>query len=182
VKRQTTSVSPLHHLAGYFDNSAGYFDSPNLGSLKRYNKNGFGRLFRQSGIHNRHCGTLFRQHIFLMTITINKKHRTSNEDRRKVIIAYENGCSPANIAIVLGLKQTTVVGIIKVYSTEGRIGKKPRGGTREGHLTNSNRDSIRAWLDDDCSLSLHAISKRAGMIFPLLCLSTLLHGQLTHFI
>jgi hypothetical protein len=116
-----------------------------------------------------------------MTITINKKHRTSNEDRRKVIIAYENGCSPANIAIVLGLKQTTVVGIIKVYSTEGRIGKKPRGGTREGHLTNSNRDSIRAWLDDDCSLSLHAISKRAGMIFPLLCLSALLHVQLTHF-
>jgi transposase len=40
------------------------------------------------------------------------------------------------------------------------VDKKTRGGARQTRLTENNRDTIRAWLDDDCSISLCAIAEK----------------------
>jgi transposase len=95
-----------------------------------------------------------------LEMTIMKKE-TCDEDRRRLIQAYEEGTSIAKAASVLKIKRTTAYGIVYRYRTENRIQKHLRGGARNKKLTQEQRNSIRGFLDEDSTLSLRALRDRA---------------------
>ena len=84
-------------------------------------------------------------------------NETSNSDRQRIVDSYIEGKPVKTITEVLGLNRTTVYGIIRTYTTENRIEKKPRGGRRNQKLTLEHKDRIRAFVDEDCSLSLREL-------------------------
>ena len=73
--------------------------------------------------------------------------------------SYLTGNTISNIAEVMGLKNPTVAGIIKQYKRDGRISSLPRGGIRNSKLNEQQKDLIKSWIDEDCSLSLKNVKK-----------------------
>uniref|UniRef100_A0A182LV06 Paired domain-containing protein n=1 Tax=Anopheles culicifacies TaxID=139723 RepID=A0A182LV06_9DIPT len=85
---------------------------------------------------------------------------TSDEDRNRVVTAYENGATPATISLVLNLKKGTVYGIIKKYQKEWQIEAKKRGGNRSKLLTPEAISDIRSWIDEDGTISLNMLAAK----------------------
>lgn len=79
---------------------------------------------------------------------------TSNDDREKIINAYIGGNNPKKISEILNLNRSTVYRIIKIYNTENRIIKKQRGGIRNKKLTEEQKNIVRNWVDENCSITL----------------------------
>jgi transposase len=90
---------------------------------------------------------------------------TSNENRARIIAAYENGQTSSEIAAVLGMKRTTVDGIIRVYKVHNRVERLARGGPRPQKLTLEHKTAVRDWIDEDCSLTLSSIKERCRTDF-----------------
>ena len=72
-------------------------------------------------------------------------HETSNEDRQRVVEAYIQNQSASTIAMIMGLKRTTVSSIIKQYTTSYKVEKAPRGGPRHSKLNQIQKNTIREW-------------------------------------
>ena len=89
-----------------------------------------------------------------------RHHTTSDLDRQRVVSSYLAGNTISNIAEVMGLKNPTVTGIIKQYQRDGRISSLPRGGIRNSKLNEQQKDLIKSWIDEDCSLSLKNIKTK----------------------
>jgi transposase len=85
---------------------------------------------------------------------------TSNENRVRIIDAYVNGRTAIDIADVMGLKRSTVDGIIWTYKKENRVNKLPRGGTRSAKLSDENKAQIQEWIDNDCSITLISLKEK----------------------
>lgn len=85
---------------------------------------------------------------------------TSNEDRRRIVDAHLAGEDMQNVARVLRLNRSTVHGIVKTFVDEDRVEKLQRGGQRPKKLTQEQEEAIRSWVNDDCSLTLKALSER----------------------
>ncbi|XP_052889313.1 uncharacterized protein LOC128297668 [Anopheles moucheti] len=85
---------------------------------------------------------------------------TSDEDRQRIITAYESGATPASIANMLNINKSTVYGIIKRYKDTWQIESKKRGGHRAKSLSSEAVDSIRVWIDEDCTITLKALAEK----------------------
>ncbi|KAI5151513.1 hypothetical protein ENBRE01_2188 [Enteropsectra breve] len=84
----------------------------------------------------------------------------NNEERRQIINLYLNGQDAPQIAQIMSLKRTTVISVIKVFNSDGRITAKARGGPRGHKITDEARDAIRGWIDEDCGLTLKALTRK----------------------
>ncbi|XP_035908216.1 uncharacterized protein LOC118510467 isoform X1 [Anopheles stephensi] len=89
-----------------------------------------------------------------------RRKTTSNEDRERVVTAYENGATAATISEMFNLKKPTVHGIIKKYQTQWQIEAKKRGGNRSKLLSQQAVIDVRNWIDEDCTVTLKALAEK----------------------
>ena len=82
------------------------------------------------------------------------------EDRRRIVDAYVARRTVADIADLMQIPRTTVHGIIKRYQEEDRVEVQRRGGPRTKKISVEIGNTIKGWLDEDCSISLAAIKQR----------------------
>jgi transposase len=84
----------------------------------------------------------------------------SNEVRKQIIDAYNNGNSCITIAEILGIERTTVSSIFKSYINTGLFEKKVRILNTPEKLSIENKNTIKTWIDENCTLSLRSIATR----------------------
>ena len=84
----------------------------------------------------------------------NLKKETTNSDRKKIIEAYISGHCASEISTVLHLNRITVTNIIGTYTRTGRIEKLRRGGMRPSILNSEERNAIKSWIDENCTITL----------------------------
>ncbi|XP_035917862.1 uncharacterized protein LOC118515280 [Anopheles stephensi] len=89
-----------------------------------------------------------------------RRKTTSNEDRERVVTAYENGATAATISEMFNLKKPTVHGIIKKYQTQWQIEVKKSGGNRSKLLSQPAVNDVRNWIDEDCTVTLKALAEK----------------------
>ncbi|XP_049298798.1 zinc finger protein 239-like isoform X1 [Anopheles funestus] len=85
---------------------------------------------------------------------------TSDDDRKQIISAYENGFKPAVIGHMLNVKTATVYGIIKKYKETWQIEAKKRGGNNAKLLSKEAVYSIRGWIEEDSTITLRALAEK----------------------
>ncbi|XP_049292935.1 uncharacterized protein LOC125768818 isoform X3 [Anopheles funestus] len=85
---------------------------------------------------------------------------TSDEDRKRVVAAYEKGCTVRMIAEMLSLKRPTVHSILKSYWKTGEYEARKRGGIKTKKLTSAILVDMQSWMDEDCSISLSKLSQK----------------------
>jgi transposase len=85
--------------------------------------------------------------------------------REKIISAYNSQKSISEISKLFGYHKKTVKKIITTYLTEGKIGPKPRGGSRPHILMDKHNDAIKSYISKNCSISLEEIKKRLNRRF-----------------
>uniref|UniRef100_A0A8W7PUP2 Paired domain-containing protein n=1 Tax=Anopheles coluzzii TaxID=1518534 RepID=A0A8W7PUP2_ANOCL len=85
---------------------------------------------------------------------------TSDEDRKRVITAYENGVAGKDIALMLNLHRATVYSIIKKFQKTWNVEAAKRGGNRAKLLPEEAVQSIRTWIDEDCTVTLKALAEK----------------------
>ncbi|XP_049292943.1 uncharacterized protein LOC125768820 isoform X3 [Anopheles funestus] len=85
---------------------------------------------------------------------------TSDEDRHRVVTAYENGASGKDIAKMLNIKRGTVYSIIKKYQKTWEVSAAKRGGNRPKMLSDEAVQSIRSWIDEDCTLTMKVLVEK----------------------
>ena len=91
-----------------------------------------------------------------------RRRRMSLTDdlRKRVVDAYKNGMSVDVIATAFGLPRSTAYGIIRMYQDEDRVESKKRGRPHEEKLSADDKETIKAWIDEDCSITLRQIAAR----------------------
>ena len=84
----------------------------------------------------------------------------TDDMRRRVVDAYRRNVAVDVIANASGIPRTTVYGIIRVYRLENRVSSKKRGRPRIESLSLEDKEKIKEWVDDDCSIILGALKTR----------------------
>jgi transposase len=94
--------------------------------------------------------------------------QNKKEVREKIISAYNKQKAVAEIADMFSCHITTVRRIIKRYTTEGITGPKSRNsaGTRKV-LVEEHNCAIRAYISENCSITLEQIKERLQRDFGL---------------
>uniref|UniRef100_A0A182SU47 Paired domain-containing protein n=1 Tax=Anopheles maculatus TaxID=74869 RepID=A0A182SU47_9DIPT len=85
---------------------------------------------------------------------------TSDADRQHVLSAYEKGTPPSEISRLLNVKKSTVYGIIRRYKDTWQMEAKKRGGNRAKLLPREAVDSIRDWIEEDCTVTLKTLGEK----------------------
>jgi transposase len=88
------------------------------------------------------------------------RRETTDDDRRRIISSYLSGQNPKTISQVLDIKLGAVYATISVYKNEGRQTKKRRGGVQHKKLSIEHKETIRGWVDEDCSITLNRLRQR----------------------
>jgi transposase len=91
--------------------------------------------------------------------------KISNETRHRIIEAYNKGSSISLISTILNYNRTTISKIIKRYVSTGSFIKKTRTSFREKKLSTEQVTLVRQWIDENCTLTLRAISNRCSEEF-----------------
>jgi transposase len=81
----------------------------------------------------------------------------SNDMRERIIKAYMEGINTTYIANFAGCHRTTVKRIVELYNLEGRVKPNPRGGVKIQSLNEEQRDAIKRYISEDCSVTLEQI-------------------------
>ncbi|XP_049280587.1 uncharacterized protein LOC125762482 isoform X2 [Anopheles funestus] len=89
-----------------------------------------------------------------------RRKTTSNEDRERVVTAYENGATHAAISQMLNIKLATVYGIVKKYQKTFEAEAKKRGGNREKLLSQQAISDLQSWINDDCTVTLKSLQQK----------------------
>ncbi|XP_049292942.1 uncharacterized protein LOC125768820 isoform X2 [Anopheles funestus] len=89
-----------------------------------------------------------------------KLKTTSDEDRKRIVIAYENGSPVAAIAETLNINRSTVYNVLRKYNETMKIEADKRGKVMEKKITPAIHDQIIAWIDEDCTISLYVLTSR----------------------
>jgi transposase len=105
----------------------------------------------------------------------------TNEMRMKIVEAYINGNSAKTIANFLGLQRTTVHMVIKKYLSTGIIEPKTRTVFAPQKLSEENKIVIKQWIDDNCTLTLRAISQMVLTEFNIVVSKSTIAKIITEF-
>ena len=73
---------------------------------------------------------------------LNQKSRISDELRRSIIIAINNGIATKKVSALYNVKLSTVYNINTIYKKEGRVKKLEVGGDRKSILNLSHKNFI----------------------------------------
>lgn len=93
-------------------------------------------------------------------------NKVSDQLRQQVVDAFEEKIKTiAEIADEFKLKRTTVNSIIKVYKTENRVKKSNNRFRKEPKLNVQQKETIRDWIDEDCTLTHKSIKVRVLRTF-----------------
>lgn len=109
------------------------------------------------------------------------KRETSNEDRRRIIQAYLNNEDMNSIGRVLNININTIKGIIRLYEKNGRVDKMLRGGPRNRNLSLLQKDVIKNWVEEDCSITLKALKEKCFTEFGVRVSQTTINRMLSDF-
>jgi transposase len=86
---------------------------------------------------------------------VGRQKNITNELRASIIHALESGvCSRKSAAATFQVPYPTVVRIYAKFLKEGVTAKKTQGGRKPRKLCEEEVQSIREWLDEDCTLTL----------------------------
>uniref|UniRef100_A0AAG5DIU3 ZAD domain-containing protein n=1 Tax=Anopheles atroparvus TaxID=41427 RepID=A0AAG5DIU3_ANOAO len=88
-----------------------------------------------------------------------KLKTTSNEDRKRIVLAFERGTNVATIAERLNIKRGTVYSVIRKYQNTRRVESDKRGKQIKKKITPEISERIRAWIAEDCTLSLGKLAQ-----------------------
>jgi transposase len=80
--------------------------------------------------------------------------------KERIVHAYEEGRSYIEIGQLFDCHRKTVKRIVVTYLDEGSVETMPRGGSRPHHLSSQHEDAIRAYISDNCSITLEFIRER----------------------
>ena len=89
-----------------------------------------------------------------------KNNTVSDNDRERVIAAYESQKSSSEISQILDINRTTVIEIIKKYLSTGIIHAQRRGSLPSSKLSMEQKLVIKSWVDADCALSLKTLADK----------------------
>lgn len=101
-------------------------------------------------------------------MTSRNKKITSNEDRKRIIDAYKIGDDYLKTAVMLKIKRTTALMIIKRYLKTGDFMPDKVGGYKKSILNNEQILYIQEILDENCTVSLKIIQQKIFTRFSLL--------------
>lgn len=91
-------------------------------------------------------------------VTIRRKNKTTSDtDRERIISAYTRGDSATEIAKILQVKRATIYEIIKKYQRTNVITAAKRGNNRLPKLSDTQKNSIKLWVNENCTLTLKSI-------------------------
>lgn len=89
-------------------------------------------------------------------------NKVSLEDRRRLVDAMMEGGKLVEICKVLKIKYKTGHGIWTKYNKTDSIDVKKRGGKRPKLLDDAQREIVREWVDEDCTLTLNDLQDKIG--------------------
>ena len=79
--------------------------------------------------------------------------------RRRIVDAHLGNMDYRLIANAFGIPRTTVEGILRTYRLENRVTSKKRGRAPREKLSQEDKEVVKQWVDDDCSLTLRVIKE-----------------------
>ncbi|KAF7684878.1 hypothetical protein CDIK_4373 [Cucumispora dikerogammari] len=91
----------------------------------------------------------------------------SNDERKRIIDAFNLGTTQTEIARIFGLKKTRVHKIISIYLKEGRTNKKASGGLRRRTLNTEHKKALKNYMNIDCSISLREMKSKLKAQFDI---------------
>ena len=94
-----------------------------------------------------------------------KNQKISNEIKAIICNMYFNGDKAVKIASALNLKRTTIFGIIKKFITFDKIESDRAKNKRPAKITEEQKNLVRTWVDEDCSISLKALTLKFANTF-----------------
>jgi transposase len=112
---------------------------------------------------------------------IRKNNTTSNEDRKRITDAYNSGSTIMQISSVMNIKRTTVHTIIKKYIESGSYESKRIGGNRPSKMNAYQKEVMKGWVDNDCSLTLKKLKEKTFSEFGINVSSTTIAAALENF-
>jgi transposase len=86
--------------------------------------------------------------------------RISDDNRERIINGYNNQKTFTEMAELFCCDRTTIGRVVSTYLTEGRVGSRPCGGYKPNKLSDEHKDAIRAYIAEDCTISLETIRVR----------------------
>lgn len=94
-------------------------------------------------------------------------NKISNESREKIIRKFTQGLSTKAIADALDLKYCAVVKIVNAYQRTGNSNKKVLGGDKRSKLNEHQKIQLKAWVDENCLLTLKELKLKIESVFGL---------------
>jgi transposase len=95
------------------------------------------------------------------------KKEVNKENRLRIITAYNNKIKMTDIAKIFECNKSTVHRIVKNYLKEGRVDTKPRGGRMYRKLSGEHINTIKKYIDENCSVTLSSIKRRLNDDFSI---------------
>lgn len=89
----------------------------------------------------------------------------SNEDRSRIINSYLRKDSVNDISRIMEIKRTTVHEVIKSYMKNGSSEKLTRGRPQYSKLNSEQIETIKGWIDENCTISLRKIKEKCLLEF-----------------
>lgn len=105
----------------------------------------------------------------------------TNENRKRVVDAYNAGRSASQIAEFMNMKRTTVHMIIKKYKETGEVNCSKCGGNKATILNLQQRNAIMEWINEDCSITLKSMADKCLSEFGIKVSLPTLHNYIKGF-
>jgi len=105
----------------------------------------------------------------------------SNDLRKIIVDSYNNGNSQKEISRITGVNLSTIYSIIKIYIKENRVESKVKGGDRRKSLSAEQIDSLKCWIDEDCSITLESMKKKLKETYDISVCTTTIHNYVGLF-
>ena len=95
-----------------------------------------------------------------------RKNKTvSNEMRETIINMYLNGGKASTIANLLNINRTTAAAIIKKFLNTDKLHSERIKNKKKSKLSEEQKNELRSWVDEDCSLSLRVLATKVREFF-----------------
>lgn len=86
--------------------------------------------------------------------------RIGNEDRRRIIKAYNDSDDWQLVAEILNIKRQSAYNIIKIYNETGRIDQLPRGGDHSSKIDEETKALLIGYIEEKPTITLEEMRSR----------------------